>query len=516
MSRFAPLNAKLLLPLTLLFLLALACPLSLAAQDTTPQAKQVGPSILIRWQGTPGIARYRLQLATDEAFKDIVFDRAVVGRQYVVKELPPGNYFWRVAPAAGETGSYSTPTRVTLGDAPSGVVAVADVVMPADTGGWRTATGDVLRPVPAALRSGGVVDLVAVNAEGTIYAVDGVSGIALWTARYRPEARRGDAAGESPKPFAPLVLRQSQGESNIVVGFDGGVRALRGGSGRELWRAKLEGRVTGGVAADLNGDGSEEVALVTANPERLYVLDGASGRVTAEQKLEAEAIGAPFPLGGATKGLALALTNERIEIRGADGALTLETKTAHELTTAPLVVSRGPMSVLVVGTDKGLTALSLPELRTLGNIVADDDSVRGTLSAADMDGDGTTEIIMVTKRGRVALVSTIDGNVRWYAEGATDAGAAAFADLNADGILDVIVPGGAAFAVGFSGRDGSLIWKVEEGGRSPAAAGGAEGVRALVVAPSLNGGAVLVGSDPSRTGLRAVELPKGALKAASR
>ncbi len=515
MSRFAPLNAKLFLPAALL--LALASPFSFAAQDAPPQPRQVGPSILIRWQGKPGIARYRLQLATDEAFKDIVFDRAVVGRQYVVRELPPGNYFWRVAPAAGETGAYSTPTRVTLGDSPAGVVAVADVVMPADTGGWRTATGNVTRPVPAALRTGGVVDLVAVNSEGTVYAVDGVSGIALWTARYRPDARRGDASGESPKPFAPLVLRRGAGEANvIVVSFEGGARALRGDTGREMWRAKLEGRVTGGVAADLNGDGSEEVALVTANPERLYVLDGASGRVTAEQKLEAEAIGAPFPLSGETRGLVLALTNERIEIRGADGALTQETKTGNELTTAPLVVSRGTMSVLVVGTDKGLTALSLPELKTLGNIIADDDSVRGTLSAADMDGDGTTEIIMVTKRGRVALVSTIDGNVRWYAEGATDAGSAAFADLNADGILDVIVPGGAAFAVGYSGRDGSLIWKVEEGGKSPASARGAEGVRGLVVAPSLNGGAMLVGSDPSGTSLRAVELPKGALKAAAK
>ncbi len=207
MPRFAPLIKKLLVAPALL--LALACPLGLVAQDT-PQAKQIGPSILIRWQGKPGVSRYRLQLATDEAFKDIVFDQAVVGRQHVVKELPPGNYFWRVAPAAGETGAYSIPTRVTLGDKP-GRVEVADVVMPADTGGWRTATGEVVRPVPASLRSGGVVDLVAVNSEGTIYAVDGVSGIALWTARYRPDAKRGDAPGESPKPFVPLVLRKGEG-----------------------------------------------------------------------------------------------------------------------------------------------------------------------------------------------------------------------------------------------------------------------------------------------------------------
>ena len=142
-----------------------------------------------------------------------------------------------------------------------------------------------MRPVPAQLRAGGIVDVVGVNAEGLIYALDGVSGIALWTSRYRPDARRGDAVGESPVPFAPLVLRVRQDESNVVVAFDGGVRALRGDSGRELWRAKLVGRVTGGVAADVNGDGGLEVALVTASPERLFVLDGASGRVITGRSL---------------------------------------------------------------------------------------------------------------------------------------------------------------------------------------------------------------------------------------
>ena len=96
-----PLIKKFLL--THALLLALVGPASLAQVKTRQTPRQVGPSILVRWQGKPGVERYRLQLATDETFKDIVFDQAVVGRQHVVKELPPGNYFWRVAPAAGET-----------------------------------------------------------------------------------------------------------------------------------------------------------------------------------------------------------------------------------------------------------------------------------------------------------------------------------------------------------------------------------------------------------------------------
>src|SRR5688572_20654159 len=50
-----------------------------------PVATQLPPSILVRWQGRPGVNRYRLQLATDAKFEDVVFDQAVEGRQYVVK-----------------------------------------------------------------------------------------------------------------------------------------------------------------------------------------------------------------------------------------------------------------------------------------------------------------------------------------------------------------------------------------------------------------------------------------------
>src|SRR5207248_1057886 len=151
-----------------------------AAPQPSPQAQEVTTSVLVRWEGKPGVNRYRLQVARDREFQDVVFDQAVEGRQYVVKGLPPGDYFWRVAPAAAETSaSYSEPERVNLsGSSPK--VEVANVVMPSDSGGWRTATGEVVRLIPAQLRTGAVVDFVGVSADGRTFAVDGASGISLW------------------------------------------------------------------------------------------------------------------------------------------------------------------------------------------------------------------------------------------------------------------------------------------------------------------------------------------------
>jgi hypothetical protein len=485
------------------------------ASSQRPVATQVPPSILVRWQGKPGVNRYRLQLATDERFQDIVFDQAVEGRQYVVKDLPPGNYFWRVAPAAAETSvSYSQPERVTLGSEPK--VTVGSVVMPADATGWRVATGEVAKVAPASLRPGGVIDFIGLGADGRVFAVDGASGISLWTSRYNTTAA-GQTSGPKSVSFEPLVVGDPSRGAYVVVATQGGVRALLGDTGRETWRATLEGTAASGAAADLDGDGRQELVVVTEDPEMFYVINPLTGRVQAGQKLSGEAAGKPHPFeAGGRRGVMLGMKKGRVEFRGADGQVVAEAKIDEDVTTAPLVTRRGEMAFMAVGGDSALWALSVPDLKVLGAIRAEDDSVRGSLASADVDGDGSAEIVMVTKRGRVALVSTVDGTVRWYAEGGEAAASAAFADVNGDGVLDVLVPGaGSTFALAFSGRDGSLVMRVEESGKGgeQKAAGR---TRSLVVTPALGGGGWLVGGDPAGTGLRAVELPKGSVKTASK
>lgn len=65
----------------------------------------------IQWQKQTGVTRFRLQIGGDEAFRDIFWDRRVVGSRYTVSDLPPGYYYWRVAPADGSLGAFSRPVR---------------------------------------------------------------------------------------------------------------------------------------------------------------------------------------------------------------------------------------------------------------------------------------------------------------------------------------------------------------------------------------------------------------------
>ena len=271
------------------------------------------------------------------------------------------------------------------------------------------------------------------------------------------------------------------------------------------------GTATHGVATDMDGDGKPEAVLIAGSPANLYVVDGQTGRIISQAGLDAGLIGAPAPFAsGQVRGVALSLDNNTVDIRVVDGTSLRSRKLDTRITTAPLVVETSRGLLVTVGTEAGLNALDVKELQPLGRIVTENDVVQGTLSSIDLDGDNSAEVVMLTRRGRVAVVSTLDGKIKWFVEGANGAGVASFADLNSDGTLDVLVPAGQSFALGFSGHDGALIWRTEQE-RAATPGADAQTTRALAIAPVDAEASFLIGGEPSRTGLRAVELPKKAV-----
>ncbi|HEY6186835.1 MAG TPA: PQQ-binding-like beta-propeller repeat protein [Pyrinomonadaceae bacterium] len=537
---------------TLSFILLLAVVPAFSGQQAT-SLPQLTPRALIQWKGRPGVKRYRLQLARDAKFTDIIFDRAVEGTEYLVRELPEGRYYWRVAAATPETGRYSRPAPLIVAvpttetPTPTPVLAptprptprqrptprptplatprptplptpvAPKLLTPGDTG-WRTATGEVSQPRVAALRTTSSLDLVGVNSDGMVYALDGSNGVALWTARFKQDAKRGEPTGNGGAPtFTPLIIDGASGLSNVVAAFNGGVHALDGATGRKLWRTSLQGRPTSGMAADLDGDGKQEIIIAEADSANLAILNG-TGKFIAEVKLDAAVIGAPVLITARDqRAIMLVLENGLVEMRNINGERLHAVKLDTKPTTPLLVVQGGQGTIGLLGVDGNLIALDLndPNLKPIGRIATEDDAPRGLLSSIDLDNDGKLEVVMITRLGRTVVVNAVDGKIRWYAGGATDAESAAFADVNADGMLDVLVAAGPSFAVAFSGRDGSMIWKAEDGGSGALQKNAS--MRSLVTAIADGGKSIfLVGTDAARTGLRAVGLPQGSVKVATR
>src|SRR3977135_3909574 len=112
----------------------------------------------VRGGARPRVARYRLQLASDSAFADIVFDRVVAGNDYEIKDLLPGRYFWRVAPLTAKLGDFSSAgsievTKPSLSESPTPRQNIPPIIDSSRTrtvtagsivvrGGWRAAVGD--------------------------------------------------------------------------------------------------------------------------------------------------------------------------------------------------------------------------------------------------------------------------------------------------------------------------------------------------------------------------------------
>ncbi|MDQ3907983.1 MAG: PQQ-binding-like beta-propeller repeat protein [Acidobacteriota bacterium] len=529
-------------------------------------------------QPLPGVSRYRLQVALDARFTDIVYDGAANGLEQRVA-LAPGTYYWRYAPAPKETGRFSAPIRIEVsktgaptinaptpratltprttptprqtprtvatprptpvrtGPTPRTTVTplprmtptpiptpvTPRIARPPANVGWMATVGAADRVVAARLRAGQPPDFVAVNSEGTVYALEGATGAALWTVRYVP-GRRAGGAGETASVvvFAPVAVPAPQGDaSNVLVAFDGGVRLLEGETGRELWRAALKGRATSGNAGQFQADAAQQIAVAT-DEQQLYVLDAATGATVSQTKLDSDVVGPPIPFqNGAERGVALTIKGGQVEIRQADGKRLRGVKFDVPFVTPPLVIASPRGTLVVVGSEHGLLFMD-GAMKPLGRVTTEGEAPRGRLAAADLDGDGTFEIVTVTNHDRIVVVNA-DGKIVWSAAGARAAYSPVFADLDGDGTLDVIAADSATLARGFSGRDGTLIWQAGDEANGATTSGAAtsddqsHALRWLALSRGGAGSAALLAAvDPARGALRAVGLPAGSAKVATK
>lgn len=510
------LSSKKTFLLVLLFLASAAVPSLAQPQSPVPQQRS---ELRLRWDGTPGINRYRLQVSRDAQFTDLVFDRAVEGREYVITDLAIGNYYWRVAPAAAETGTYSNPRTIAITGEPKAESTVTgggtrtSTTTPNRTG-WSAATGNVSQPGAFYLRDQSAPDVVGVNSEGMVYALDATNGVALWAARFRPNAKRGEPTGNGgAAPFQPVALSASGGLENVLVAYDGGVRAIEGLTGRELWRAALAGRAASAVVGDINGDGTMEVTVFQDNPTGLSLLEAVTGRILAQEKLDASMMGAPAPVASKTEaGVLLALTGGMLDLRNAKADRVRSNKLEVQFTTPPLIVQGAQNTLAMIGTDHGLLAVDVATLKPLWRVATEGDAPRGQLAAADLDGDGSPEVVMITRRGRTVAVSTATGKIKWYANIPTRAAAATLTDLNGDGAMDVLIASDASSMTGHDGRSGALIFGNEKSTINSAGTA-MDNSATYQTCAYLNNRAnsaaapVVVCNDPTSGGLTAARLP---------
>jgi len=468
--------------------------------EATPPQTSPQTLVSVRWGARAGVTRYRLQLANDPGFADIVFDRVVYGNEYQVNELLPGKYFWRVASLDGKLGEFSSAGVIEI--AQNAASTSRPIITPkndrnstgaftvATKSGWYAALTEVSRPIPAHLRSQDAADIVVTTTEGRVVALNGLSGVALWV-------RQLNSRTEAPLAIA---VRDASGLENVLVISASAITLLDGTSGRERWAGTLPGTVSTAVASD------DKVFAIDNSLQRAFLINASAAKLIAEVRLPARAVGAPlFTNAFGSSSVIVALEDGRLQVFDESGKLTRSGDATSAVTTGPLFVRTSRGQLVLVGTRNGLTALNAEDLRPLGRVTLKD-SPRGSLFAQDLDNDGTPEVVLFTENGRVVVVKSDEGKVVWEGDGKR-AGATSFADLNSDHILDLLITGREGPAFALSGHDGAMIWKDDFSAQTVTNHAPATLQRSSLVV-STPTGVLFIATDPGRGGLRALEFPQ--------
>jgi len=487
----------------LIFLLALTV-WARASPVQDPKEQQGDTTVHLRWGERAGVSRYRLQLAADANFRDIVLDRVINGNQAEIGDLAAGWYFWRVAPLTDNLGQFSSTGRIeikpSLNPIRPSTAAVANPSTAANqivtSGGWRAAVGDIARPMLAHLRSPDRVDLVGTTSDGVTLAIDTGNGIELWSLRGEPLA-----AGQTT---ALLVVPARAGLDDLVV-FDGPAAVrIEGKTGHELWRVPLPGTVA--LAAVARDAGGPVFAIVDSSLRKLLVLNAGNGNLVSQTSLPARVVGVPVAIADHGATFLIGYETGDVELRDQNGTRIRFGSAGSQATTGPIPVKARQQDLVLIGTRDGLTAMTAADLRPLGREAIKGDVPRGNLVAHDLTGDGVPEVLMSTERGHLIAVSSENGKILWDAPVDSDPTNIAFADLNGDKIADVIITSSQSFAVALSGRDGSLIWKDGELSQQAANHVNTRAPRGVAIAPA-SSGVLLISSDVSRMSLRAIQFP---------
>lgn len=473
---------------------------ALPALGQTPPNTSSSAITRIQWIPQPGVRRYRLQIASDERFNDVMFDGVVNGSEYIPRDLTPGRYYWRVASAESRSLRFLKGGQLEV-RAPSTVGAYVP--------GWVAATGEVLGAITAHLQTGRDLDFLATNSAGTVYALDSARGTALWTARYALVAK---PASSTVRQFEPLVLEAANNTTLVMVRFEKGLRALEGLTGREVWKVDVPEGIVGGITANLDDKPGSEIYLTDDSTNKLLCLDAQTGRIENEIKLSARPVGPPVLLNTKTlRGLLIPLQGNVIEVLSGDGEHVRSIRLGADLTTAPVTVETSNGTLMIVGTKDGLITFETTGFQPLGRTSLDGDHYpAGSLAIVDLDGDKSSDrVVLITNLGRIVAVNLSDSRISWSAEGFSPTATMAFGDLNGDGLLDVVVPDSKNFAVGLSGNSGERIWESPDPGLSQESMKSPTPVKKLAAANLKDGRIIVVGNDPSAFGLRAMELKKG-------
>jgi outer membrane protein assembly factor BamB len=310
-------------------------------------------------------------------------------------------------------------------------------------------SGNVLSvPVVADFDGDGSGDVVIGDDDGRIYCLSGRNGIPIWVSK----------AGNSVQAPFSLADMDGNGSPDVIVGStDGAVYCLNGRTGQSLWTAQTQGPILGPVLLrDVNGD-KEPDAFFGSDDGSVYAVNGRTGQWLWRRSVSGRVGSCLSWAKDRNTTVLLAGTLDKVlhVIRPGDGEVIGTVSVEAPLAFPPRVedLSQNGEWVAVFPVPQSATdplACVAVSLSARQQIPAPSELPHWI----DFDGDGRLEKLVATGEGTRCWEN--DGKtLRWRSPYV--AIAPYTADINADGVMDLVFNNGPDALLGLSGQDGSVI-----------------------------------------------------------
>lgn len=315
-------------------------------------------------------------------------------------------------------------------------------------------------------------DLVVANSTTgrQVFAFEGNVASPLWVSEnlegFPKELGFGDVTGD--------------GNMNVLAATDDRVQVLEGADGTKAWYYAVGGTIASVAAADVDGDGACDVlaggsaetsgtppnpaksiwALRTAESPVAWELDfGQYGNAVTLRDLDGD---------GAEEVIVVTSLDDAVHvIDGATGQIRWSwtgTENLYAVTTGQFD-SAGDIDVAVAGNDDTVTVLLGETGGIWWQFPVGDQVYRGCLAAAELTGDSADDVVVGSDDDTIYVIDGSAGTVHWSQNYGGDVEEVELAFMNGDGFLDIVAaigwPGNRVVVV--DGPTGSLAWQYQQG-----------------------------------------------------
>jgi len=305
--------------------------------------------------------------------------------------------------------------------------------------------------------------VVASYGGGMVALVDGNSGLAQWIVTPGSGAIWGEPAVEDIT---------GDGMPDVIVTYQGGgIYALNGLSGATLWsRAGISGYPSPKIV-DIDASGDLEV-IVGSDNDTLYWLTAATGATERAVYMNGNCDVAPAIADVDKDGkleIAISSSSALYLLNGEDGSVVWTQAAAGGTYSSPTIVdANGDGDLEVIHHSDAGRVYCVSQTGVVlwnSNIGASYSGQPSGTAAADIDGDGIVEIVAGTGTGVVYSLRGTDGATDWsYSVGGAGIHrAVSLVDVDGDGLLEVLVPspGVSAHPLWCLNPNGTLLWQVD-------------------------------------------------------